>query len=80
MNDWSIQESINDMVMISGGEFLMGLSVDDTASLIEWVQSHYPNHERPSASWFAREIPSHPVRLESFYIDRFLVTNAQYKE
>ncbi len=51
-----------EMVFIEGGEFLMGSPVSDTAS------AEYHEEERPQRL----------VRVESFYLSRFLVTAEQY--
>ena len=48
------EEILADLVVIPGGEFLMGAKPEGDHS------------------------PVHPVRLDSFYMDRYEVTNAQY--
>jgi iron(II)-dependent oxidoreductase len=61
-----------EMVFIPAGEFLMGSSAQDVQRyLIEFI------YRRPSR--FANEQPQHTVYLDAFYIDRYEVTNAQYK-
>ena len=52
------------MVFIPAGEFLMGSAADD-ALVYPW--------EKP------REQPQHPVYVDTFYIDKYEVTNAQYE-
>ncbi len=67
-------ESIDaeEMVLIPAGEFLMGSSVED----VEWFLTEFI-YRRPSR--FANEQPQHSVYLDAFYIDKYEVTNAQYK-
>jgi formylglycine-generating enzyme required for sulfatase activity len=61
-----------EMVFIPAGEFLMGSSAQDVQRfLIEFI------YRRPSR--FADEQPQHTVYLDAFYIDKYEVTNAQYK-
>ena len=53
------QETPDGMILIKGGEFVMGKDTKDNASMYS---------------------PAHKVKLDSFYIDRYEVTNKQYLE
>lgn len=59
----------SEMVLIPAGEFLMG---GEPADLEGFDKSVYLNYEA--------EHPRHPVKLDAFYLDKFEVTNAQYKK
>ncbi len=65
-NGWS-----SEMVLIPAGEFIMGSSDEDISD----VARKYGGNE----AWFADERPQRKVYVKSFYIDRFEVTNKQYK-
>lgn len=60
------------MALVPAGEFSMGGDADD--ALAECLK------DRPDCdhTWFEDEEPPHIVSLESFYIDRYEVTNALY--
>lgn len=58
------RNSISDMVFVTAGEFQMGCD---------------PAHHN-SEPCYPSLLPLHNVYLDSFYIDKFEVTNAQYKE
>jgi iron(II)-dependent oxidoreductase len=61
-----------EMILISAGEFLMGSSEEDVQRfLIDFI---YRSHSR-----FTNEQPQHVVYLDAFYIDKYEITNAQYK-
>jgi iron(II)-dependent oxidoreductase len=60
------------MVYVPAGEFLMGSSEEDVQKfLLEFI---YRTPQR-----FEDEQPQHVVDLDSFYIDKYEVTNAQYR-
>ena len=59
------------MVLIPAGDFLMGSSEEQIARYIE--QFHW------AASWYEDEKPQHTVYLDAYYIDKYEITNAQYK-
>lgn len=60
-----------EMVYVEGGEFLMGTSNEVIDSLINVYG--YPR------GFIASEYPPHGVKISSFYIDKYEVTNAEFK-
>jgi len=62
-----------DMIYVPAGEFIMGSSEEDVQKFL--LIFTYRNPER-----FADEQPQHIVYLDAFYIDKYEVTNAQYRE
>lgn len=72
-NEPDIINSYEDMVYIPAGEFIMGSSEEDVQKFL--LQYIYRTPER-----FADEQPQHIVYLDAFYIDKYEVTNAQYRE
>jgi len=70
----------SEMVLIPAGTFDMGTDQADLPSVVEWIKGLYPEKlSGITVQAFEDEIPRHPVRLASFYIDRYEVTNAQYR-
>ena len=61
-----------EMVCVPSGSFLMGSQADAISSLLEFDW-------RVSEEFFRAEYPQHEVFLSSVYIDRYMVTNAQYQ-
>ncbi len=69
--------SLSDMILIPAGDFRMGSSEE----VIEKISRDLAHGElTPDARWFAAEMPQHEVHVEEFYIDKYEITNAQYKE
>ena len=63
----------DEMVFIPAGEFLMGSSESDVEKfLLQYI------YRRPSR--YEDEQPQHTVYLDAFYIDKYEITNAQYKK
>lgn len=61
-----------EMVRVPGGEFLMGTDeIDAEEKAMEYGIS------KP---WFEDEHPAHQVKLPTYYIDRYEVSNARYRE
>jgi iron(II)-dependent oxidoreductase len=67
-----IPPEIDGMVYIPEGEFIMG-------SKGRLEQGYNGGDGRVGLEVGVDEIPSHTVRVKGFYIDRYEVTNAQYK-
>ena len=65
-------EPKHDMVYIPAGKFVMGTSEEEAQKLAERYGVH--------PTLFLTESPQRTVHLEAFLIDRFPVTNAQYKQ
>lgn len=69
--------SLTDMVMIPEGPFLVGSSDEEIKKVVRDLGG---GELGPDVQWFASERPQHEMNLKSFYIDKYEVTNAQYKE
>ena len=77
LNQKMVSEKDNaEMVLVPAGEFEMGTDVAEIPQLVEWAERYNLNAH---ASWYADESPRHRVSLDAFYIDRYEVTNAQYR-
>lgn len=63
--------SFKDFIYVDEGNFIMGRSKKEIDEIVELGA-----HE----SWFIGEYPKREVFVNSYLIDRFLVTNKQYKE
>jgi len=59
-----------EMVLVPAGSFFMGTNLSDIS------QSHLSH--KWDAEWFKNEQPQHKVFVDSFYIDKFEVTNRDY--
>jgi len=64
------------MVYVPAGEFQMGSNDDDVNYALQLCSDYRSDCKR---SWFESEQPIHIVALNSFWIDRTEVTNAQYQ-
>lgn len=60
------------MVLIPAGEFEMGTAESEVPSLVKLYKGR--------SSRFEDEMPRHRVYVDSFYMDRYEVTNAQYAD
>jgi len=67
---------ISDMIEIPAGKFLMGSSDEE---IVKVVRELGGGELGPDVGWFAAERPQHEVYLDEYYIDKYEVTNEQYK-
>ena len=67
------------MVLVPAGEFEMGTDPAEIPGLVQWLKKLYPDLD-VKAKWFEDESPRHKVYLDAFYIDKYEVTNAQYRK
>ena len=65
-------QKIGGMVLVPAGEFIMGLSKGD----VKWIRQKIGAEER----FFRNQMPRRKVYVDAFYIDKYEVTNAQYKK
>jgi formylglycine-generating enzyme required for sulfatase activity len=65
-------EDVGEMVLVPAGEFVMGSDKVDVKKQAQEYGSSKP--------WYVDEHPQHKVNLPAFYIDKYEVTNAQYRE
>lgn len=86
-NRWDIRQTIADgplpetivspvdgaeMVLVPGGEFIMGISEEELYHIFKLDERQTPI--------FATEIPARKINLSDYYIDRYPVTNYQYRK
>jgi serine/threonine-protein kinase len=64
------------LVYVPAGEFWMGSDDDDVDRALQLCETYYGDCQR---QWSENEHPAHTVRLDSFWMDRTEVTNAQYR-
>ena len=74
-----------EMVLIPGGSFQMGTDRSRLPNTVSWVRGLYPglkevNLKDLDVNAFEDETPRHTVYLDSFYIDKYEVTNEQYRK
>jgi sulfatase modifying factor 1 len=69
------------MVLIPAGEFEMGTDPAEIPGLMQWLEKEYLSlNLEAKASWFEDEPPRHTVYVDAFYMDKYEVTNAQYRK
>ena len=68
------------MVLIPGGTFEMGIDKADLEQLVEMGRGVPHMSELHAYRWFGDEIPRHTVKIDSFYIDIYEVTNRQFRQ
>ena len=66
---------VAEMILIPAGDFEMGTDESEIPQLVKWTRKW---REDVTADWLERETPRHTVYLDSFYMDKYEVTNAQY--
>ena len=60
------------MVLVRGGTILVGIDADE-------IPRYQKVFDIDVAQLFRGEVPKHSVTLDDFYLDRYLVTNLQFK-
>ena len=65
-------QAVGEMVLIPAGGFIMGSDKVDVKNQAKQYGSSKP--------WYVDEHPQHKVKLPAYKIDKFEVTNAQYRE
>ena len=66
------------MVLVPAGAFLMGTPEARLDGIVDELGAYSP--DRPiRREWFLDETPQRAVSLDAFYMDRYEVTNAQYR-
>jgi formylglycine-generating enzyme required for sulfatase activity len=63
-----------EMIAIPGGSFMMGQTEAEKEELIRQVGKE--NYQ----SWYANELPRHKVTIQPFYLGKYPVTQAQWKQ
>ena len=86
-NNWDIREEIGtapfpetiispidsaEMVLVPEGDFIMGITQEDLYKILLLDEKENPI--------FATEMPARTINLKSYYIDRYPVTNYQYRK
>ena len=68
-----------EMVLIPATQFLMGTNATALDGIVSELRRYSVG--RPiQRHWFDDETPQHEVLLDAYYIDKYEVTNAQYRE
>jgi len=67
------------MVLIPAGEFWMG-SAGSELDIAVTELAQYDIGRKSQRGWFDDETPLHQVYLDAYYIDKYEVTNAQYRK
>lgn len=66
--------------LVPAGQFKMGISMEMISHLAE-LGKKVPHMDLELAyDWFADETPEHTVTINSFYMNKYEVTNRQYRE
>ncbi|MBD2460130.1 SUMF1/EgtB/PvdO family nonheme iron enzyme [Oscillatoria sp. FACHB-1407] len=68
-----------DMARIPAGEFLIGTADGDRATIIQEYTRHGAKQEDVER-WISWEIPQHRVTVPEFWLGKFAVTQAQWKQ
>ena len=68
------------MVLIPAGSFLMGSTKGEVDRAIQTCVKDYKKDQQACEGWYKGELPQHKVRLDSFYLDRYEVTNRLFQQ
>lgn len=68
---------LSNMVLVPAGKFLMGSSDEEERQVIHQLGGGEVTED---IQWFMAEKPQREVYVPAFYIDKYEVTNAQYKK
>ncbi len=68
-----------EMVSISGGEFMMG-NTEVEADKVRKEYERYGSSAEDAKLWSLRETPQHEVTVSPFFMGKFQVTQAQWRE
>ncbi len=73
MGEGRVRGEKSDMILIPSGEFTMGSSDNEIVDIINKFGG------KANPVWYKNETPRKKVFVKDFYIDRYEVTNSQYK-
>ena len=68
-----------EMVLIPATQFLMGTNASELDAIVTAL-SQYSVGRPIQRYWFDDETPQHNILLDAYYIDKYEVTNAQYRK
>jgi formylglycine-generating enzyme required for sulfatase activity len=68
------------MILIAAGAFRMGSTEDEIDAAYDLCRTRFDEREKCEQQEFEVEAPPHQVTLDSYYIDRYEVTNDQFAE
>ncbi len=72
-------DTSRDMVLISGGDFLMGIDSTQLPDLVKMGKDVPHMSYNLALTFFGDEIPRHKVHVDSFLMDKYEVTNQEYR-
>jgi formylglycine-generating enzyme required for sulfatase activity len=68
---------MNNKILISSGKFKMGSNEKEIEEAVMVSREYGDNADR---SWFSDEMPQHEINMDSFYIDKYEVTNGEFSK